>query len=180
MSFFFFFFLATNVRHSVRETASKRRFIFQYPWNDGEMYLFRATVAYSLRQYYSQQDRTMNFTYVAGSISAIPLSSAWPLACMLTCECSLTHTCSAEHVHIDNVTQRISFYMAATNPQTRSDYIPKSDLEAAIQWVNIYWNCDPQQENEFSAGMADTVVQTVMVYLLLKCVWLCVSQKATY
>lgn len=57
-----FLHLATNVIHYVKETASNHRLIFQYPWNDDEMYLFRATVAYSLRQYYSQQNKTLNFT----------------------------------------------------------------------------------------------------------------------
>lgn len=37
-------------------------YIFQYPWNDSELYLFRATIAYALRQYYSQQNKFTNFT----------------------------------------------------------------------------------------------------------------------
>lgn len=40
-------------------------------------------------------------------------------------------------------------------------------------------NSFANQENELSAGMADTVVQIVMVYLPLECLWLCVSQNAT-
>lgn len=41
---------------------ANHRFILQYPWNDSELYFFRATIAYALRQYYSQQGLTMNFT----------------------------------------------------------------------------------------------------------------------
>lgn len=71
-----------------------------YPWNDDELYLFRATVAYALRQYYSQQRRDLSF--------------------------------AAEHIQVENVTQRISFHIAAVYPEAPSIYIPKSDLEAAI------------------------------------------------
>lgn len=67
---------------------------------------------------------------------SILLAGLWNALRMFTCECFLTCTCRAEHVQVEDVTQRISFYIAATNPQTRSEYIPKTDLEAAIQWVN--------------------------------------------
>ncbi|XP_026233433.1 angiotensin-converting enzyme 2 isoform X2 [Anabas testudineus] len=33
-----------------------------YPWNDNEMYLFKASVAYALRQYYSLKNETLLFT----------------------------------------------------------------------------------------------------------------------
>lgn len=33
-----------------------------YPWNANELYLFRASVAYALRQYYSQKNETIDFT----------------------------------------------------------------------------------------------------------------------
>lgn len=46
--------------------------------------------------------------------------------------------------------------------------------------LELWLTTTRKQENEFSAGMADTVVQIVMLYLLMKCTWLCVSQKATY
>ncbi|KAM4592837.1 angiotensin-converting enzyme 2 [Odontesthes bonariensis] len=33
-----------------------------YPWNDNELFLFKASVAYAMRQYYSQQNKTLLFT----------------------------------------------------------------------------------------------------------------------
>ncbi|XP_041838146.1 angiotensin-converting enzyme 2 isoform X2 [Melanotaenia boesemani] len=33
-----------------------------YSWNDNELYLFKASIAYALRQYYSQQNQTLHFT----------------------------------------------------------------------------------------------------------------------
>uniref|UniRef100_A0A669F4X0 Angiotensin-converting enzyme n=1 Tax=Oreochromis niloticus TaxID=8128 RepID=A0A669F4X0_ORENI len=33
-----------------------------YPWNANELYLFRANIAYALRQYYSQKNKTLPFT----------------------------------------------------------------------------------------------------------------------
>lgn len=36
--------------------------MFQYPWNDNEMYLFKANVAYALRQYYAQWNISHSFT----------------------------------------------------------------------------------------------------------------------
>lgn len=60
--YLFILHLVANVIHYAKETAPNRRVIFQYPWNDSELYLFRATVAYALRQYYSQQNKVLNFT----------------------------------------------------------------------------------------------------------------------
>uniref|UniRef100_A0A8D3D0Q6 Angiotensin-converting enzyme n=1 Tax=Scophthalmus maximus TaxID=52904 RepID=A0A8D3D0Q6_SCOMX len=36
--------------------------VFQYTWNDNELYLFKANIAYALRQYYQQQNETLPFT----------------------------------------------------------------------------------------------------------------------
>lgn len=36
--------------------------MFQYPWNENEMYLFKANIAYALRQYYAQRNITRSFT----------------------------------------------------------------------------------------------------------------------
>uniref|UniRef100_A0A3Q2QIJ2 Angiotensin-converting enzyme n=1 Tax=Fundulus heteroclitus TaxID=8078 RepID=A0A3Q2QIJ2_FUNHE len=33
-----------------------------YPWNVNEMFLFKASIAYALRQYYSQKNQNLNFT----------------------------------------------------------------------------------------------------------------------
>lgn len=33
-----------------------------YPWNPNEMYLFRANIAYALRQYFSQKNQSFDFT----------------------------------------------------------------------------------------------------------------------
>ncbi|KAI9518960.1 hypothetical protein NQZ68_033443 [Dissostichus eleginoides] len=33
-----------------------------YSWNNNELYLFKASVAYALRQYYSQKNQTLQFT----------------------------------------------------------------------------------------------------------------------
>lgn len=62
-----------RVKCYVKETTSNQCFIFQYPWDDSEMYLFRATIAYALRQYYSQQNKAMSFTYVARFTSVVKL-----------------------------------------------------------------------------------------------------------
>lgn len=33
-----------------------------YPWTDNEMYLFKTSIAFALRHYYSQRNQTLNFT----------------------------------------------------------------------------------------------------------------------
>ncbi|XP_008290762.1 angiotensin-converting enzyme 2 [Stegastes partitus] len=33
-----------------------------YTWNDNELYLFKASIAYAMRQYYSQKNQTLHFT----------------------------------------------------------------------------------------------------------------------
>lgn len=39
--------------------------MFQYPWNPSELYLFKANIAYALRQYYSlQKNESLDFTSV--------------------------------------------------------------------------------------------------------------------
>lgn len=83
---------------------------------------------------------------------------------MLTCGCFLTHTCSAEHVHANDVTQRISFYIAATNPQNHSEYIPKSDLEAAIQWVNVHRDCELELRMNHCNSFATERVSLVLAW----------------
>lgn len=35
---------------------------FQYTWNANEMYLFKANVAYALRQLYSERNENLPFT----------------------------------------------------------------------------------------------------------------------
>lgn len=45
-------------------------------------------------------------------------------------------TCRSANIHTYNETPRISFYMAVSRPSS-SEYIPKSDLEAAIRWDSI-------------------------------------------
>ncbi|XP_037552775.1 angiotensin-converting enzyme 2 [Nematolebias whitei] len=72
-----------------------------YTWNDNEMYFFKSSVAYAMRQFYSQKKQTLLFT--------------------------------SENVVTFKETPRISFYIAVTNPQTPTVYIPKADLEAAIR-----------------------------------------------
>uniref|UniRef100_A0A7N6B0Z6 Angiotensin-converting enzyme n=1 Tax=Anabas testudineus TaxID=64144 RepID=A0A7N6B0Z6_ANATE len=42
-----------------------------YPWNDNEMYLFKASVAYALRQYYSLKNETLLFTSVSSDTPRI-------------------------------------------------------------------------------------------------------------
>ncbi len=39
--------------------------MFQYSWNDGEKYLFKANIAYAMRQYYADQNETLEFTSVS-------------------------------------------------------------------------------------------------------------------
>lgn len=39
--------------------------MFQYSWNANELYLFKANIAYALRQYYSQKNQTLLFTSVS-------------------------------------------------------------------------------------------------------------------
>lgn len=38
--------------------------VFQYSWNDNELYLFRANIAYALRQYYGLQKQVIDFKSV--------------------------------------------------------------------------------------------------------------------
>lgn len=58
--------VATNLMFYVNvlesTTSINHRIMFQYPWSENELYLFRASVAYALRQYYSQQNETLVFT----------------------------------------------------------------------------------------------------------------------
>lgn len=42
--------------------------IFQYPWNDSEMNLFKAYIAYALNQYYTLKNDTTTFKSVLASI----------------------------------------------------------------------------------------------------------------
>ncbi|XP_030582139.1 angiotensin-converting enzyme 2 [Archocentrus centrarchus] len=72
-----------------------------YPWNANELYLFRANIAFALRQYYSQKNETLLFT--------------------------------ANDVITYKETPRVSFYIVAKNPITPTEFIPKSDLKAAIR-----------------------------------------------
>uniref|UniRef100_A0A3Q0R8E8 Angiotensin-converting enzyme n=1 Tax=Amphilophus citrinellus TaxID=61819 RepID=A0A3Q0R8E8_AMPCI len=72
-----------------------------YPWNANELYLFRANIAFALRQYYSQKNETLLFT--------------------------------ATDVITYKETPRVSFYIVAKNPITPTEFIPKSDLKAAIR-----------------------------------------------
>ena len=38
-------------------------FCFQYAWNENELYLFKATTAYSMRQFYvAEKGQQVNFT----------------------------------------------------------------------------------------------------------------------
>ncbi|XP_068614895.1 angiotensin-converting enzyme 2-like [Brachionichthys hirsutus] len=48
---------AIRVRISLRAAMGENA----YPWNDNEMYLFQANIAYALRQYYSQTNKTLLF-----------------------------------------------------------------------------------------------------------------------
>uniref|UniRef100_A0A8P4KR95 Angiotensin-converting enzyme n=1 Tax=Dicentrarchus labrax TaxID=13489 RepID=A0A8P4KR95_DICLA len=72
-----------------------------YSWNANELFLFKANIAYALRQYYSQKNETFLFT--------------------------------SENVLSYKESPRISFYIVVTNPTNPSTYIPKADVEAAIQ-----------------------------------------------
>ncbi|XP_029949257.1 angiotensin-converting enzyme 2 isoform X2 [Salarias fasciatus] len=49
---------AIKVRLSLKTALGDKA----YPWNANELYLFRASMAYALRQYYSQKNRTIDFT----------------------------------------------------------------------------------------------------------------------
>lgn len=42
--------------------------IFQYSWNNNEMNLFKAYVAYALNQYYSLKNETTTFMLVVTSV----------------------------------------------------------------------------------------------------------------
>ncbi|XP_034535405.1 angiotensin-converting enzyme 2 [Notolabrus celidotus] len=72
-----------------------------YSWNDNEMFLFKANMAYALRQYYAQMNKTMEFT--------------------------------SKDIIVCNVTERVSFIMVVTYPDSVSTNVPKKDLEAAIR-----------------------------------------------
>lgn len=88
---------AMKVRLSLKAAMGENA----YPWNANELYLFKASVAYALRQYYSQKNETIDFT--------------------------------AENVLTYGETPRISFNILVTKPETPSECIPKSDVEAAIR-----------------------------------------------
>ncbi|KAL3065699.1 hypothetical protein OYC64_015786 [Pagothenia borchgrevinki] len=112
-----------------------------YSWNNNELYLFKASVAYALRQYYSQKNQTLQFT--------------------------------AENVLTYQETPRISFYIVVTNPATPTTYIPKADVEAAIQLsrgrINDAFQLD-DKTLEFVgilATLAPPVEQPVTVWLVV-------------
>ncbi|XP_069381883.1 angiotensin-converting enzyme 2 isoform X2 [Paralichthys olivaceus] len=112
-----------------------------YSWNNNELYLFKANIAYALRQYYQQKNQTLDFT--------------------------------SENVLTHKVTQRISFFIVVTNPVNTSEYIPKSDLEAAIRLsrgrINDAFQLD-DRTLEFEgilATLAPPVEQPVEVWLVV-------------
>ncbi|XP_034077122.1 angiotensin-converting enzyme 2 isoform X1 [Gymnodraco acuticeps] len=112
-----------------------------YSWNNNELYLFKASVAYALRQYYSQKNQTLQFT--------------------------------AENVLTYQESPRISFYIVVTNPATPTTYIPKADVEAAIQLsrgrINDAFQLD-DKTLEFVgilATLAPPVEQPVTVWLVV-------------
>ncbi|KAM6943565.1 LOW QUALITY PROTEIN: angiotensin-converting enzyme 2 [Xenentodon cancila] len=74
-----------------------------YSWNDNEMYLFKATIAYAMSQYYSQKNQTLVFTFRADNIVTL------------------------------NETPRISFYIVVTNPTKSTEFVPREELEASIR-----------------------------------------------
>ncbi|XP_017295385.1 angiotensin-converting enzyme 2 [Kryptolebias marmoratus] len=88
---------AIKVRISLRAAMGDNA----YSWNDGEMYFFKASIAYAMRQLYGQKNQTLAFT--------------------------------SQNVHTFQETPRISFYIAVTNPENPSVYVPKADVEAAIR-----------------------------------------------
>lgn len=115
--------------------------VFQYSWNANELYLFRANIAYALRQYYSQKNQTLDFT----SVPSLVWKQIFFMLCFHLCllcpfveELFLLCTGRAENIQVYKETPRISFYMAATNPASPSMYIPKGDVEAAIRWGTKY------------------------------------------
>ncbi|GAA6218829.1 angiotensin-converting enzyme 2 [Lates japonicus] len=112
-----------------------------YSWNANELYLFKANIAYALRQYYSQRNQALLFT--------------------------------SENVLTYEETPRISFYMVVTNPASPSNYIPKSDVEAAIRLsrgrINDAFQLD-DRTLEFvgiPATLAPPVEQPVEVWLVV-------------
>ncbi|XP_010790455.1 angiotensin-converting enzyme 2 [Notothenia coriiceps] len=112
-----------------------------YSWNNNELYLFKASVAYALRQYYSQKNQTLQFT--------------------------------AENVLTYQETPRVSFYIVVTDPATPTTYIPKADVEAAIQLsrgrINDAFQLD-DKTLEFVgilATLAPPVEQPVTVWLVV-------------
>uniref|UniRef100_A0A4W6CJV1 Angiotensin-converting enzyme n=1 Tax=Lates calcarifer TaxID=8187 RepID=A0A4W6CJV1_LATCA len=112
-----------------------------YSWNANELYLFKANIAYALRQYYSQRNQALLFT--------------------------------SENVLTYKETPRISFYMVVTNPASPSNYIPKSDVEAAIRLsrgrINDAFQLD-DRTLEFvgiPATLAPPVEQPVEVWLVV-------------
>lgn len=111
--------------------------MFQYPWNPNELYLFKANVAYALRQYYQlQKNESLVFTSVS------TLASSHHSVFLLTFDWLwLRHfsrfsffTCRTANILSYEETRRVSFYIVVTNPTTPTSYIPKTDVEAAIRW----------------------------------------------
>jgi len=52
----------SNYAYKVRVSLKAAMGDKAYPWNDNEMYLFQANVAYAMRQYYSQKNMNIPFT----------------------------------------------------------------------------------------------------------------------
>lgn len=118
-----------HLQFDVVVTLTTLRFnVLQYPWNSNEMYLFKTNMAYALRQYYSQKNQTLPFT------SVYPFAFFFYLYVFASASKArfFVPTCRSANIHTYNETPRISFYMAASRPSS-SEYIPKSDLEAAIR-----------------------------------------------
>lgn len=103
------------------------------------MFLFKASVAYALRQYYSQKRQTLLFTSVSCFIlrilikQFILLFNLDPVLLMYFDIIFSLYPLRSENIITFDETPRISFYMRASEPGNPSAYISTSDLKAAIR-----------------------------------------------
>lgn len=106
--------------------------MFQYPWNDNEMFLFKANIAFALRQYYSEMNQTLPFTLVLLSISKHIVLFVFLTLIVVT---TPFFACirRSEHVLIYDVTPRISFNFLVTTIDSNTTYISKSVVEEAVR-----------------------------------------------
>lgn len=81
--------------------------IFQYSWNSNELYLFRATIAYAMKQYYTSKNESLPFTLVFSStwfwILCFPLTNC----CYNVCFSVGLHMQGRECPHVQGVSQNL-------------------------------------------------------------------------